>query len=544
MEMKSSEPNLKAENNRFAVLDPRGYVPEVELIPLSPRPGDLKGKTVYIINSMPQGTGLEGILERTALVLKEKFPGVEVISRNRGARYMTDDPELREEMIAGGDAFIYAGNPTSSLTSAAFVFASKLEKSGLPGTVIVYDTFLSVATSSCERLGAPIRYSVIHYPSSEISESQTLDGVERIINALISPLKDEERRTGTYISPRPSRVAVTGTLSEIQDYYYNQGRTDGLPVIPPTKEGVAKMLKGTGHSPDSIVTGSMPPEGLEVTVEQVAVNGVMAGCGPEYMPVLLALVEACSQANIGGMMRSVNSFSFMQVINGPIRKELDMNSGTYALGPGNRANASIGRAMSLFITNLGGGRVGTNIMGAQGNVSSYTFCFAENEEKSPWEPLSVEMGFKPDDSTITIFSGGWSHLGNFSDSSPELGDVSKSIALMDYPNGIVILISPQKAAILAEIGMSKEDVKENIWKNATMTMKQFRAGHAFDGLIKSSIKRGILWPKEYLDMPDDEIVPVYPRENVNVIVVGGDMSPVMQAWKMAYPTTVSIDRWR
>jgi hypothetical protein len=317
-----------------------------------------------------------------------------------------------------------------------------------------------------------------------------------------------------------------------------------MPIIPPTEENVREMLKGTSHPANEIVTTAMVPEGLVVTVEQVAINGLMSGCKPEYMPVLLALVEASVSANIGGPMRSINSFSFMQVVNGPIRMELNMNSGTYALGPGNRANATIGRALRLFVLNLGGGRVGTNIMGTQGNVSAYTFCIAENEEKNPWESLSVEKGFNSDESTLTIFSGGWSHLGNFSGSSADLVDVAKSIALLDYPNGIVILISPQKATILKEKGMNKEDVKEKIWKNATLTMKEFRDGHAFDGLIKSSIKRGHLWPKEYLDLPDDAVVPVYPRENIHVIVVGGDMAPVMQAWKMANPTTVSIDKWR
>jgi hypothetical protein len=528
----------------LSVLDPRGYMPEVELIPLSPRVGDLNDKVVYIINSMPQGTGLESILERITKDLKARYPRVEVVSRNRGAKYMMDDPELRDEMTSKGDAFIYAGNPTSSLTSAAFVFSSKLEKAGLPGSVIIYDTFFNVATSTCERIGAPLRYTVVNYPAESMSETNVSKVVESVMNTLIDPLKKEEMKEGRYLPPKPERVALTGTLSEIQDYYCNQGWTDGMPIIPPMEANVTEMLKGTSHPADEIVTTAMVPEGLEVTVAQVAVNGVMAGCKPEYMPILLALIEASVAANIGGTMRSINSFSYMQVVNGPIRKELNMNSGTYALGPGNRANATIGRALRLFILNLGGGRIGTNIMGTQGNVSAYTFCFAENEERSPWESLSVEKGFEPDESTLTIFSGGWSHLGNFSGNSVELEDIAKSIAILDYPNGIVILISPQKASILHENGMVKEDVKENIWKNAILTMKEFRAGHAFDGLIKSSIKRGHLWPKEYLDLPDEAVVPVYPRENIHVVVVGGDMAPVMQAWKMANPTTVSIDKWR
>ncbi|MBN1851054.1 MAG: hypothetical protein JW932_21010 [Deltaproteobacteria bacterium] len=487
---------------------------------------------------------MEFILERIIQALKERYPKVEIIPRNRGAKYMTDDPGLRDEMTPKGDAFIYAGNPTSSLTSAAFVFASKLEKAGLPGSVIIYDTFFHVAGITCERLGSPLRFTAVHYPAESILEDDVFHIVESVIGKLIDPLKKEEEKEGRYLPLKPERVAFAGTLSEIQDYYYNQGWTDGMPIIPPTETYIREMLKGTSHLADEIVTSAMVPEGFEVTVEQVAVNGVMAGCKPEYMPVLLALIETSVTANIGGPIRSINSFSFMQVINGPIRKELPMNSGTYALGPGNMANATIGRALRLFILNLGGGRIGTNIMGIQGNVSAYPFCFAENEERSPWESLGVEQGFSPNESTLTIFSGGWSHLGNFSSGSAELEDLAKSIAMLDYPNGIVILISPQNASILKESGMNKDDVKENIWKNATLTMKAFRAGHAFDGLIKSSIKMGKLWPKEYLDLPDEAVVPVYPRENIHLIVVGGDMAPVMQAWKMANPATVSIDKWR
>ncbi len=150
----------------------------------------------------------------------------------------------------------------------------------------------------------------------------------------------------------------------------------------------------------------MVPENLKVTVQKVAINGVMAGCPPKAMPVLLALFEAFNQRDYNSVVRPTNSFSFMTIINGPIRKELNMNAGTYALGPGNRANASIGRALRLFIRNLGGGRPGVNMMAVIGNISTYPFCLPENEAQSPWQPLSQDLGYKPTESVLSLFSGG------------------------------------------------------------------------------------------------------------------------------------------
>src|SRR5262249_54687108 len=156
---------------------------------------------------------------------------------------------------------------------------------------------------------------------------------------------------------------LQGTLAEVQTYFDEHHWTDGLPIVPPTEDAVAAMLKGTHHGKDEIVTRAMVPEGWPVTVEKVAINGVMAGAPPSAMPVLLAAVEAFGSGHFASSVRSTNSFSFMQIVNGPIAREIGMNAGTYALGPGNRANASIGRALRLFIYNLGGGENGVNLMG-------------------------------------------------------------------------------------------------------------------------------------------------------------------------------------
>jgi hypothetical protein len=287
----------------------------------------------------------------------------------------------------------------------------------------------------------------------------------------------------------------------------------------------------------------MVPEKLAVTVEKVAINAVMAGCKPAYMPVLLATIEAYMKRNLDSIVRSTASFSFMQVVNGPIRKELDMNAGTWALGPGNQANAAIGRALRLFIINLGGGKPDINMMGVIGNTSAFSFCLPENEEKSPWTPFSVDQGFKAGESTLTLFSGGWAHTGNYGYTKTALLDVVKDISVFEYPSGIVALIAPPRAELLKAEGMSKEAVKEYIWKNATLPLGELKKSIFYKMLTGPRIASKELKPED-LDKTDDTLIQAYPRDQVHVIVVGGETVPMMQAWHMSNPQTVSIDKWR
>jgi hypothetical protein len=309
------------------------------------------------------------------------------------------------------------------------------------------------------------------------------------------------------------------------------GLTDGLPIVPPTEAAVAAMLGGTSHAPDEVVAEVFYPEGLEVTVRHVAINAVMAGCLPAHMPVLLATIEAYQKVNLNSMLRSTNSFSFMQVVNGPIVQELNMNAGFGAVGPGNLANSAMGRALRLFVRNLGGGAPGVNLMAVLGNNTAYGFMFAENEAQSPWEPFSVSQGFDADESVLTFFSGGWSHFGNYNLGVP-FDRVTKDMVRFEMKSGATVLISPQRAEALAADGMSKADVIDYLWRNATMPLEEAR-NEPFSGPVAAAES-----------LPDDAMVPVFDKDSIHVIVAGGDASPMMQVWHMYRPQTVSIDKWR
>ena len=202
------------------------------------------------------------------------------------------------------------------------------------------------------------------------------------------------------------RLVDPDTEDNLQRQFLENQWTDGLPIVLPTEKRVAAMLAATSRKPDEIVGRMQPTEfrvAWEYTVEKVAVNAVMAGAKPEYFPVILAL--AASEVSARGSTSS--SSAAMVVVNGPIRKEIGMNWGIGAMGPYNHANATIGRAYGLLSQNLqGGSEPGVTFMGSQGN--SYTYnnvTFAENEERSPWEPLHVQKGFKPTDSTVSVFYG-------------------------------------------------------------------------------------------------------------------------------------------
>jgi hypothetical protein len=209
-----------------------------------------------------------------------------------------------------------------------------------------------------------------------------------------------------------SRRIELATLEDEMEAAFDRGWTDGLPVVPPTEARVLRMLEGTSRAPDEIVA-TVPPDLAEASVEQIAINAVLAGCKPEYLPVVLAAVEAActDEFNMHGLLATTFFSGPIVVVNGPIAGRIGMNSGNNAFGQGNRANLTIGRALQLVVRNLGGGRpnqadgrggVDMALMGSPGKVA---FCFAEREHDSPFEPLAVERGLAPGTDAVTLFAG-------------------------------------------------------------------------------------------------------------------------------------------
>ncbi|HET7502776.1 MAG TPA: thioredoxin family protein [Kofleriaceae bacterium] len=263
-------------------------------------------------------------------------------------------------------------------------------------------------------------------------------------------------------------------LGEIEDEIetaFERGWTDGLPVVPPTPGRVLRMLDGTPRAPGEVVA-IVPPDLVPITVEKVAINAVMAGCKPEYLPVVLAAVEAaCTDAfNMHGLLCTTYFSGPVIVVNGPIAAQIGMNSGVNCLGQGNRANATIGRALQLVVRNVGGGVPGGIDRATFGSPGKLTFCFAEDEAGSPWESLAVERGFAAGVSTVSLFPGhGPSAIVDQISRTPEslARTLAAKLRATSHPKlvlgmGAMLIVSPEHARVFASAGWTKARLRAEL----------------------------------------------------------------------------------
>ncbi len=266
------------------------------------------------------------------------------------------------------------------------------------------------------------------------------------------------------------RIELAPLEDEIEACY-DRGWSDGLPVVPPTELRVRRMLAGTGRAADAVV-GMIPPDLAECTVEKVAINAVLAGCKPEYMPVVLAAVEAAliDAFCMHGLLCTTMFGSPVIIVNGPIARAIGMNAGGNALGQGNRANGSIGRALQLVVRNVGGGRPGGVDRSALGNPGKYTFCFAEDESDETWTSLAVERGFAPGVSTVTLFAGeGVQGVVDQHARTPEAlaQTFAACLRTVAHPKLVMmsdamLVVSPEHVAVFRAAGWSKERLKQEL----------------------------------------------------------------------------------
>ena len=236
---------------------------------------------------------------------------------------------------------------------------------------------------------------------ADLPEARPGCGAKNVEPGVIERLKIRFNETGL----RSRRIAI-GADEDEQEAMFARGWSDGLPLVPPTEERVLRMLDGTSRDPQEVL-GLVPPALASATVEKIAINAVMAGCKPEYLPVVLAAVEAVLDDGFAmhGVLATTMFVGPVVIVNGPIRRRIGMNAKGNVLGQGNRANLSTGRALQLVIRNIGEGRPQEVDRATLGNPGKLSYCFAEDEEGSCWEPLSVERGAKPGASAVTVFAG-------------------------------------------------------------------------------------------------------------------------------------------
>ncbi len=282
-----------------------------------------------------------------------------------------------------------------------------------------------------------------------------------------------------------ARRVELGEAEDPIEAAFDRGWSDGLPVVPPTPERVIRMLGGTRRTPDEVV-GLVPPDLAPCSVEKVAINAVLAGCRPEYMPVVLAAVEAsCLDAFcMHGLLATTWFSGPLVLVNGPVARAIGMNSGINALGQGNRANATIGRALQLVVRNVGGGAPGGVDRATLGNPGKYSFCFAEDEEGSPWEPLSVERGVPAGKSAVTLFAaGGVQGVLDQLSREPEslatsLAACLRSVTHPKFPiaTDTMLVISPEHARVFREAGWSRKRLHEELAARLMLEGRDFVRG--------------------------------------------------------------------
>ena len=289
---------------------------------------------------------------------------------------------------------------------------------------------------------------------------------------------------------------------------YERGWTDGLPVTPPTDERVLAMLQGTRRRPDEIV-GKIPPYLGTCTVEKVAINAVLAGCKPEYIPVLLAALEAALEPvfTLHGVLATTYFSSPIIIVNGPIARAIGMNCGLNVLGQGNRANATIGRALNLIVQNVGGGRPGEADRSTLGAPSKYTLCFAEDESDPEWEPLSVARGFPRGVSTVTLFQGhGPEAIVDQKTRTAEglTRSIASSLVKMGHPKLVqsaraVLVLTPEHYAIYKESGWDRKKIERALYEATIRPGKELVAGADGVGEGVPASRAGEMIPKFHDD---------------------------------------------
>jgi len=539
-------------NKKIRVLNPRGTPPAIKLRPMAPRPASLEGGTVYFVDvRFMNGNVFLGEIQK---LFAEKFPGVKTEFRQKRGGYTEDDPELWAEIKARGALAVMAIGHCSTCAPAVAVHCMHLEEMGIPTAPLVTSAFVELVQAVTRKAGMPaLRFTFVPHPVGGKSPAELYEygrnALGEIAAALTRPLDAAETRTGAQDRPVP-RLLGADSEEALHALFLDAGWTDGLPVVLPTEERVAAMLKATRHAPGEIV-GKMRPtetqEDWEYSVEQVAVNAVMAGARPECLPVILAL--AASQ--VTALHSSTSSFAAMVVVNGPVRKELGMNSRLGALGPFNQANATIGRAYGLLSRNLGGGAVpGTTYLGSQGNPLNYSsVCFAENEERSPWEPFHVQKGFQADESVVSIFRGRtFSHLLEVREKTWREQFLNLVAGFTPTPRtNLTLLLEPLAARALKqrEGFHSKAQLARWFHENSRIPAEVYWDYQLVINYIEPQARKGVEPFASYLKLPKDAMIPRFAEpEKISTVVVGGEKNAYWFATDFGWLKSESVDRWR
>jgi len=438
---------------------------------------------------------------------------------------------------------------------------------GVPTVSMATSAFVELATSTAFKKGIPnLKITFTPHPITDrptdvcddyIKGDNPVSGnamMAEIVGGLTAKLANTDTQAGMIERGVRQRFLPSDTPENLERMFHDKMWTDGLPIVLPTEERVKAMLVGTSHDPDEIVASmqpSPPHEAWEFTVEMVAINAVMAGAKPEYLPTILAIASS----GVSSLFSSTSSFARMAVINGPVRNDINMNASIGALGPFNHANSTIGRAWLLLSKNLGGsGLPGSTYLGSQGNALNYNnLTFPEAEEALPpgWQPLHVQKGFDADESVVSLFSG-WS-LNDIAWYSPlPQHEVIKNWLSHFFSYGTsraTLILDPIVAADLDANGFAtKQAFTDYLVENSTTPGWLYWSTHEAE---YEQAKNGVEPFASYLALGKTAEVPVSrfvsragTQSPIDIVAVGGSTNTFWSGGDFGYLQSVSIDDWK
>jgi hypothetical protein len=403
-------------------------------------------------------------------------------------------------------------------------------KRGIPAITVCSTAFIVLGRKQLKALGCenhPI--AIIPHPFGISTREQVKSIAEKCVDDIARIAIDPKAGTPTGAqavrlpaSAKADRIEVPEDSEEFDLFCIERRWSDGFPLRPPTLDRVERMIQASGREAHELIAIVQPGFGA-ATVEGIAINAVMAGCRPEYINTLIAAVEAITDRrfNLQGIQATTNPATPMIIVNGPEARALGVNGHLNCLGQGHWANATLGRALRLVLQNIGGTLPGEMDRATQGQPGKYSFCFAENEADSPWEPLHVERGFEINDSTVTLV--GAAGTVNFNTHAKDAADLLKVFADSicfptnnDYYFGGEpwLLISPEHAEILHREGLSKKQIKSRLWHQSQLSVDRLAAKDRMRLQHTRGAELGVF--------TDSTQIPISIKpEEVSLIVAGG-----------------------
>ena len=401
----------------------------------------------------------------------------------------------------------------------------KLEQLGVPTVTVCSTAFAGAARRQAAGRGMDdLPLVEIPHPMHSATQQAVIERAETVVHRLAAALTERTAPVASdAITHLPDTLELNSDPVAIEEYFFAQGWTDGLPITPPTRSAVDAMLAQTARDRSELL-GPIPPRMRIVPLEKIAINAVMAGCRAEYFPVVLAAVEAVLDENcrLYGIQTATNNTTPLIIVNGPAIKRLGLNAAGNVFGAGNRANASIGRALQLVLRNLGGDLPGETDMATQGQSGKFTFCIAENEADSPWPAFHVERGFAASDSTVTVIGASPGHnlftygcetgaeiLDHFIGGMTALGHNN-----VIFPTGPLLVIGPEHAGVLARDGFDKPAIRQAIFERARIPLSRFTT-RTVHGLHHRRSRWFEQFPNaDHIGVADD-------ASHVSIVVAGG-----------------------